>query len=427
MTENDITAWIDKLRVSTQRRFFLGHIREAASADLTYDKPVAFRVCLIGRAPSCDITLTDSFCSRRHAILYFQEGTPMIRDLDSRTGTTVNNIVLVGGRDYPLAHGDIISIVGERFAFIYEDDKPQDLRADRSMPEVGIRSHSCPYCFRFIPEFSAELRTARSGLETISASVQEMELSYKTVKLMLDKLTEQLELVHCHHDAYHEELLVEAQARRKEELEATRVADSKYRDTHTRVLRETMAKSVADDSDYQPSSSASTSSSNMSSSLSSSSSASAKENNAEPELKQSIALHMKDLTSTKKRQVQFAKNANEVPMEKKPGVLSTLVSSLSFWKRDMKGSIDSKEIGKHVTNASDGLGSGSGSDSSSSYTSSGTSSSSSSPSSELPPPTGRAEPIAPTEPTRITTAPKKFGKDTPAPPKYTFDGESESA
>ncbi|TNJ28130.1 FHA domain-containing protein [Giardia muris] len=420
MTENDITAWIDKLRVSTQRRFFLGHIRESANADLTYDKPVAFRVCLIGRAPSCDITLTDSFCSRRHAILYFQDGTPMIRDLDSRTGTTVNNIVLVGGRDYPLAHGDIISIVGERFAFIYEDDKPQDLRADRSMPEVGIRSHSCPYCFRFIPEFSAELRTARSGLETISASVQEMELSYKTVKLMLDKLTEQLELVHCHHDAYHEELLVEAQARRKEELEATRVADSKYRDTHTRVLRETMAKSVADDSDYQPSSSASTSSSNASSSLSSSSSTNAGEGTIEPELKQSAALHMKDLASTRKRQVQFAKNASDVPVEKKQGVLSTLVSSLSFWKRDMKSSADSKEIEKHVVDASE-------SGSSSSYTSSGTSSSSSSASSKLPPPTGRAEPVAPTEPTRTMNAPKKFGKDTPAPPKYTFDGESESA
>jgi FHA domain-containing protein len=45
---------------------------------------------LIGRAPSCDIALSDQTVSRRHARLLFRDGAWIVNDLGSKNGVTVN-------------------------------------------------------------------------------------------------------------------------------------------------------------------------------------------------------------------------------------------------------------------------------------------------------------------------------------------------
>jgi hypothetical protein len=47
---------------------------------------------LVGRDPSCDVVLADAQVSRRHARLFFRDGSWVIRDLDSTNGTTVNGV-----------------------------------------------------------------------------------------------------------------------------------------------------------------------------------------------------------------------------------------------------------------------------------------------------------------------------------------------
>lgn len=52
--------------------------------------PLEQRVILIGRRPSCDISLIEESASTAHAVIYEYQGKRMIRDLGSRTGTFVN-------------------------------------------------------------------------------------------------------------------------------------------------------------------------------------------------------------------------------------------------------------------------------------------------------------------------------------------------
>ncbi len=50
---------------------------------------------LVGRHPDCDIVLTHSTVSRRHARLSFRDGSWILQDLDSTNGTTINNARVV--------------------------------------------------------------------------------------------------------------------------------------------------------------------------------------------------------------------------------------------------------------------------------------------------------------------------------------------
>jgi FHA domain-containing protein len=45
---------------------------------------------LVGRAPACDIALSDPTVSRRHARLIFRDGAWIVNDLASKNGITVN-------------------------------------------------------------------------------------------------------------------------------------------------------------------------------------------------------------------------------------------------------------------------------------------------------------------------------------------------
>ncbi len=67
----------------------------------------------IGRAPDCDLLLTDTSVSRRHAELRREDERWLLRDLGSRNGTRVNGARVTG--EMEVRPGDQVSIGGVRF------------------------------------------------------------------------------------------------------------------------------------------------------------------------------------------------------------------------------------------------------------------------------------------------------------------------
>jgi hypothetical protein len=49
---------------------------------------------LVGRHASCDVVLSSTNVSRRHARLFFRDGGWIVRDLDSTNGTQVNGVTV---------------------------------------------------------------------------------------------------------------------------------------------------------------------------------------------------------------------------------------------------------------------------------------------------------------------------------------------
>ncbi len=70
----------------------------------------------IGRSTDCDLSLSDSFLSSRHARLANDEGDLTIEDLGSTNGTYVNQ-ELVDGRVH-LERGDIVQVGGVLFEVV---------------------------------------------------------------------------------------------------------------------------------------------------------------------------------------------------------------------------------------------------------------------------------------------------------------------
>src|SRR4026209_1795340 len=52
---------------------------------------------LVGQSPACDLRLTDPEVSRRHLELYAEGGRLRLRDLQSTTGTFVDDVPVVEG------------------------------------------------------------------------------------------------------------------------------------------------------------------------------------------------------------------------------------------------------------------------------------------------------------------------------------------
>ena len=63
---------------------------------------------VVGRAPSCDLVLSDRFLSRTHARLYLDDGVPMVEDLGSYNGTFVNGARVV--EPVSLSPGDSVRL-----------------------------------------------------------------------------------------------------------------------------------------------------------------------------------------------------------------------------------------------------------------------------------------------------------------------------
>jgi DNA-binding SARP family transcriptional activator len=70
---------------------------------------------LIGRAPEVTLQLSDNRVSRRHALIEMDGTSPLITDLGSTNGTTVNDLPVTGR--IPLQAGDTISLGGLELAF----------------------------------------------------------------------------------------------------------------------------------------------------------------------------------------------------------------------------------------------------------------------------------------------------------------------
>ncbi|HEY5439413.1 MAG TPA: FHA domain-containing protein [Acidimicrobiales bacterium] len=70
----------------------------------------------IGRSPDCDLVMSDTFLSSRHARIANDEGDLSIEDLGSTNGTYVNQ-ELVDGRVH-LERGDIVQVGGVLFEVV---------------------------------------------------------------------------------------------------------------------------------------------------------------------------------------------------------------------------------------------------------------------------------------------------------------------
>ncbi|MCK5305817.1 MAG: FHA domain-containing protein [Candidatus Omnitrophica bacterium] len=79
---------------------------------------------LIGRSEEANIRIGyDDFCSRRHAIIYWEGDICLIEDLDSTNGTFVNNCQVHGKIE--LTKGDTIGF-GDTELLIGVEDHPKN-------------------------------------------------------------------------------------------------------------------------------------------------------------------------------------------------------------------------------------------------------------------------------------------------------------
>jgi len=76
----------------------------------------------IGRSDSCDIVLSDSSVSRKHAQIRLRFGHYTIFDTDSAAGTYVNNVLI---REHRLQPGDVIRLGNISMVYL-EDDHEAD-------------------------------------------------------------------------------------------------------------------------------------------------------------------------------------------------------------------------------------------------------------------------------------------------------------
>jgi len=72
------------------------------------------RVTLIGRRPTCDVSLLEDSASTAHAVIFEMGGRRFIRDLGSRTGTFVNGRTI---HQEELSFGDVIRIGETEFRY----------------------------------------------------------------------------------------------------------------------------------------------------------------------------------------------------------------------------------------------------------------------------------------------------------------------
>ncbi len=93
---------------------------------------------LIGRSPSCNLTLEDPLVSRQHVKIVITDKAATIEDLGSRNGTLVNNEPLFDAS--PLKHKDRMRVGSHEMIFLEESRFPS-----RPMRPTGAMIN-CPAC-----------------------------------------------------------------------------------------------------------------------------------------------------------------------------------------------------------------------------------------------------------------------------------------
>lgn len=84
----------------TIRLQYMGHTLEVPEGEF-----------FIGRSTACQLSLDDALVSRKHALLFVENGQATVEDLRSRNGVQVNKKKI--SRRQPLKDGDIITIGGQ--------------------------------------------------------------------------------------------------------------------------------------------------------------------------------------------------------------------------------------------------------------------------------------------------------------------------
>ncbi len=79
------------------------------------------RTITIGRAPTNQIVIREDQASRQHAEIFMNQGSWVIRDLDSRNGTAIGDNRVTG--DQQLHPGDVIWIANTKMAFVNDLSK----------------------------------------------------------------------------------------------------------------------------------------------------------------------------------------------------------------------------------------------------------------------------------------------------------------
>lgn len=76
---------------------------------------------VMGRGTECTIYIPLADVSRQHAEIFFQDGQPYLKDLQSRNGTFLNGRLLLTYESYPLKNGDMIQAGA---AYLWISDSP---------------------------------------------------------------------------------------------------------------------------------------------------------------------------------------------------------------------------------------------------------------------------------------------------------------
>lgn len=105
--------------------------------------PIDSRTILIGRRPSCDISLPEASVSNTHALIFEINGQRFIRDLGSRTGTLVNGKPV---HHQELEFGDQIRVGDTEFRYVSAaapqeqppDLAPEDLAHAEDEEPIGL-------------------------------------------------------------------------------------------------------------------------------------------------------------------------------------------------------------------------------------------------------------------------------------------------
>jgi pSer/pThr/pTyr-binding forkhead associated (FHA) protein len=86
------------------------------------------RCFLIGRAPTCHLRPSCAEVSEHHCTLLIKEGQAFVRDLDSKTGTFINNRRLRG--EIELLEGDWLRVGPLQFVVRIEAEEAEPAPAD---------------------------------------------------------------------------------------------------------------------------------------------------------------------------------------------------------------------------------------------------------------------------------------------------------
>ena len=96
-----------------------GVIQMYLNGNLLREIELGTRSIVIGRSPGCDVVLSDSSISRRHAKVLLQNGQIVVKDLGSAHGVIVNDVSV---QEHRLRSKEYFSIVMYQFRFLSETD-----------------------------------------------------------------------------------------------------------------------------------------------------------------------------------------------------------------------------------------------------------------------------------------------------------------